>query len=152
MMARKFAKTYRAIVTPGAPEPSQGVVDEPLRRDEQGREAFMRTCKPDHPDRRDGAQPLPDMAQAPGRGVAEPRSRDGPDASATGPPGVHLGRPIAGDARYGGSLVVGGHPDAEADAARRGAAVPASVGRRKAVSRRLVPADMAALIEALGLG
>src|SRR5205823_9346774 len=44
MMARKFAKTYRAIVAPGAPQPAKGVIDAPLRRDEQGREAFMRVC------------------------------------------------------------------------------------------------------------
>src|ERR1700761_4392601 len=39
MMERRFAKTYNAIVTPGAPEPKSGTIDVPLRRDEQGREA-----------------------------------------------------------------------------------------------------------------
>src|SRR5262249_16992912 len=50
MMARKFAKTYRAIVAPGAPEPAQGVIEAPLRRDEIGREAYMRVCAANHPD------------------------------------------------------------------------------------------------------
>ncbi|WP_374576823.1 RluA family pseudouridine synthase [Phenylobacterium sp. J367] len=50
MMARKFAKTYRAIVTPGAPAPAEGWVEAPLRREEIGREAYMRVCKPDHKD------------------------------------------------------------------------------------------------------
>ena len=39
MMARRFRKTYRAIVAPGAPDPSSGVIETPLRRDEHGREA-----------------------------------------------------------------------------------------------------------------
>src|SRR6185437_9669700 len=50
MMGRRIEKTYLAIVTPGAPEPRSGLIDAPLRRDEQGREAFMRVCPPDHPD------------------------------------------------------------------------------------------------------
>ena len=50
LMARRFRKTYRAIVTPGAPEPRSGAIETPLRRMEQGREAFMRVCEPDHPD------------------------------------------------------------------------------------------------------
>nr|MEA2798807.1 rRNA pseudouridine synthase [Phenylobacterium sp.] len=37
MMGRRFAKTYRAIVTPGAPEPKAGAIDQALRREEQGR-------------------------------------------------------------------------------------------------------------------
>eukprot|EP01041_Mallomonas_annulata_P028835 gene28835-50732_t len=50
LMARKFSKTYAAIVTPGAPDPPSGIIETPLRRDEQGREAYMRVCAADHPD------------------------------------------------------------------------------------------------------
>ena len=48
LMARRFSKTYLAIVTPGAPDPKQGVIDQPLRRDAQGREAYMRPCAAAH--------------------------------------------------------------------------------------------------------
>ena len=50
MMGRRFSKTYRAIVTPDAPEPAQGAIEAALRREELGREAYMRVCAPDHPD------------------------------------------------------------------------------------------------------
>ena len=36
MMGRRFAKSYRAIVTPGAPEPAGGVIEVALRREEAG--------------------------------------------------------------------------------------------------------------------
>ena len=49
LMGRRVRKTYLAIVTPGAPEPAQGLIETPLRRDEQGREAYMRVCAADHP-------------------------------------------------------------------------------------------------------
>ena len=50
LMAKRFRKTYLAIVAPGAPQPKGGVIDTPLRREMQGREAYMRPCAPDHPD------------------------------------------------------------------------------------------------------
>src|SRR5436190_1303898 len=50
MMARRIKKTYLAIVAPGAPDPRQGTIDPTLRREEIGREAYMRVCAPDHPD------------------------------------------------------------------------------------------------------
>src|SRR5271168_2375127 len=40
LMGRRVRKTYLAIVTPGAPEPASGVIETPLRRDEEGREAY----------------------------------------------------------------------------------------------------------------
>ncbi len=49
MMARRFVKTYVALVS-RAPEPREGTIEAPLRREEIGREAFMRVCDPDHPD------------------------------------------------------------------------------------------------------
>jgi 23S rRNA-/tRNA-specific pseudouridylate synthase len=49
MMGRKFKKIYIALVA-SAPEPRDGIINVPLRRDELGREAYMRVCVPDHPD------------------------------------------------------------------------------------------------------
>jgi 23S rRNA-/tRNA-specific pseudouridylate synthase len=47
--ARKVKKTYLALVA-APPEPRAGSVDTPLRREEIGREAYIRTCAADHPD------------------------------------------------------------------------------------------------------
>ncbi|HEX4095258.1 MAG TPA: RluA family pseudouridine synthase, partial [Caulobacteraceae bacterium] len=50
VMGRRVAKTYLAIVARGGPDPARGVIDKPLRREELGREAYMRVCEPDHLD------------------------------------------------------------------------------------------------------
>jgi RluA family pseudouridine synthase len=109
MMARKFAKTYRAIVTPGAPDPKSGTIAEPLRRDEVGREAFMRVCAADHPDAEMAKTRYRTLRAEAGAALLELD----PETGRMHQLRVHLasvGRPIAGDARYGGALVVGGHP------------------------------------------
>jgi tRNA pseudouridine32 synthase/23S rRNA pseudouridine746 synthase len=150
MMARKFAKTYRAIVTPGAPEPQQGVIDEPLRRDEQGREAFMRTCKPDHPDAEIARSRYRTLAQAPGAALLELDPETG-RMHQLRVHLAHLGRPIAGDARYGGSLVVGGYPVPRLMLHAAALTFPHPSGGEKRIEAP-TPVDMAGLIDALGLG
>jgi tRNA pseudouridine32 synthase/23S rRNA pseudouridine746 synthase len=150
MMARKFAKTYRAIVTPGAPEPAQGVIDEPLRRDEQGREAFMRTCKPDHPDAETARSRYRTLAQATGAALLELDPETG-RMHQLRVHLAHLGRPIAGDARYGGALVVGGHPVPRLMLHAAALKFPHPSGGEKRIEAP-TPADMAGLIAALGLG
>jgi RluA family pseudouridine synthase len=150
MMARKFAKTYRAIVTPGAPEPAQGVIDEALRRDEQGREAFMRVCKPDHPDAETARSRYRTLAQAPGAALLELDPETG-RMHQLRVHLAHLGRPIAGDARYGGALVVGGHAVPRLMLHAQALKFPHPSGGEKRIEAP-VPADMAGLIEALGLG
>jgi len=150
MMARKFAKTYRAIVTPGAPEPVQGVIDEPLRRDEQGREAFMRTCKADHPDAETARSRYRTLAQAPGAALLELDPETG-RMHQLRVHLAHLGRPIAGDARYGGSLVVGGHPVPRLMLHAAALKFPHPSGGEKRIEAP-TPPDMADLVKALGLG
>jgi 23S rRNA-/tRNA-specific pseudouridylate synthase len=108
MMGRKFSKFYRAIVTPGAPEPKSGEITEALRRDEAGREAYMRLCPP-------------------------------------------IGRPIAGDARYGGALAVGGHAIPRLMLHAGALSFPHPDGGTKRIEAP-IPEDMAGLIAALGLG
>ena len=66
LMAKKFSKTYLAIVTPEAPDPPTGVIDQSLRRDEQGREAYMRVCAVDHPDAESAVSRYRTLAQAGG--------------------------------------------------------------------------------------
>jgi tRNA pseudouridine32 synthase/23S rRNA pseudouridine746 synthase len=109
MMARKIHKTYRALVTPGAPEPRGGIIDVPLRREDIGREAYMRRCGPDHPDAETALTRYRTVAEGPAAALVELEPQTGRMHQLR----VHLasvGRPIAGDARYGGALVVAGHP------------------------------------------
>jgi len=109
IMARKVKKTYRAIVAPGAPEPASGVIEVPLRREEVGKEAFMRVCAPDHPDAESARTTYRTVIQASSAALLELEPFTGRMHQLR----VHLasiGRPIAGDARYGGPLVLSGEP------------------------------------------
>jgi RluA family pseudouridine synthase len=150
MMARKFAKTYRAIVTPGPPDPPQGIIDAPLRRDEQGREAFMRICAADHADAETARSRYRTLASAPGAALLELDPETG-RMHQLRVHLAHLGRPIAGDARYGGALVVGGHAVPRLMLHAQALKFPHPSGGEKRVEAP-VPADMAALIEQLKLG
>ncbi|MGA0606853.1 RluA family pseudouridine synthase [Phenylobacterium sp. VNQ135] len=150
LMKRSFSKTYQAIVTPGAPEPAKGVIDLPLRRDEQGREAFMRVCKPDHPDAEAAVSRYRTLKAVEGAALLELE----PETGRMHQLRVHLaaiGRPIAGDARYGGALVVAGQPVPRLMLHARALAFPHPAGGMKRLEAE-PPADMAGLIAALGLG
>ena len=150
MMARKFAKTYRAIVTPSAPEPRQGTIDTPLRRDEVGREAYMRSCAADHPDAEAARTRYRTVAEAPGAAFLELD----PETGRMHQLRVHLasrGRPIAGDVRYGGALVVGGHPAPRLMLHALQLVFPHPSGGLKRLEAP-IPPDMTALLRALKLG
>ena len=150
MMGRRFAKTYRAIVTPGAPEPKAGAIDAPLRRDEQGREAYMRVCPPDHPDAETARSRYRTLAEAPGAALLELD----PETGRMHQLRVHMasiGRPIAGDARYGGALVLGGHAVPRLMLHAAALRFPHPSGGEKRIEAP-PPADMLGLIAALQLG
>ncbi|MET0271414.1 MAG: RluA family pseudouridine synthase [Phenylobacterium sp.] len=150
MMSRKFSKTYQAIVTPSAPDPKQGEIDVPLRRDEVGREAYMRVCPPDHPDAETARTRYRTLSEAAGAALMELD----PETGRMHQIRVHLaslGRPIAGDARYGGALVVGGHAVPRLMLHAAALTFPHPGGGEKRITAP-VPADMAGLIAALGLG
>ena len=107
MMGRRFRKTYLALVAPGPPDPPQGLIADPLRRDEEGREAFMRICAPDHPDAEVARSRYRTLAVGAGAALMELS----PETGRMHQLRVHLasiGRPIVGDARYGGALMLGG--------------------------------------------
>lgn len=107
LMARRFRKTYRAIVAPGAPEPRSGAIEAPLRRVEQGREASMQICLPDHADAETAKSVYRTLADGEGAALLELEPHTGRMHQLR----VHLasiGRPIVGDARYGGALMLGG--------------------------------------------
>lgn len=150
LMARKFSKTYLAIVTPGPPEPAGGVIDLHLRRDEQGREAYMRVCAPDHPD----AESARSRYRTLKAGIGSALMELDPETGRMHQLRVHmaaLGRPIAGDARYGGALVVGGEPVPRLMLHARALSFPHPSGGVKRLEAE-PPTDMAGLIAALGLG
>jgi tRNA pseudouridine32 synthase/23S rRNA pseudouridine746 synthase len=109
MMARRIHKTYQAIVTPGAPTPKGGTIEAALRREEIGREAYMRVCPPDDPAAEAAKTRYRTLAEGPAAALVELS----PETGRMHQLRVHLasiGRPIAGDARYGGALVVAGEP------------------------------------------
>ena len=109
LMAKRFQKTYLAIVASGAPDPAEGLIDTPLRRDESGREAYMRAAAPDHPDAETALTRYRTLAQGEGAALIELQ----PETGRMHQLRVHLaslGRPIAGDARYGGALMLNGAP------------------------------------------
>ncbi|RAK51049.1 RluA family pseudouridine synthase [Phenylobacterium deserti] len=149
LMARKFAKTYRAIVTPGAPDLRQGVIDVALRREEIGREAYMRVCAPDHPDAETARSRYATLAAGEQAALLELE----PETGRMHQLRVHLasiGRPIAGDVRYGGALVVGGHPAPRLMLHAFALVFPHPRGGLKRLEAP-VPADMTQLAAKLGL-
>jgi tRNA pseudouridine32 synthase/23S rRNA pseudouridine746 synthase len=150
LMSRKVSKTYLAIVTPGAPEPAAGVIDLPLRRDEQGREAYMRVCAAEHPDAEQARSRYRTRASGNGAALLELE----PETGRMHQLRVHLaaiGRPIAGDARYGGALVVAGHPVPRLMLHAAALAFPHPGGGMKCLEAA-PPQDLALLSAALGLG
>lgn len=150
LMRRAFGKTYLAIVTPEAPDPRDGVITAPLRRVEEGREAYMRVCPPDHPDAETATSRYRTLAAASGAALVELR----PETGRMHQLRVHLasiGRPIAGDPRYGGALMVGGVAVPRLMLHARALGFPHPAGGNRMLEAP-PPADMAGLITALGLG
>lgn len=149
MMGRRISKAYVAIVGPGAPEPRQGVIEAPLRREEIGREAYMRVCPPDHPDAETARTRYRTRKVAPAAALVDLEPQTGRMHQLR----VHLasiGRPILGDARYGGALTAAGLavPRLMLHAAALSFPHPRGGNRRIEAP---VPADMATLIAVLGL-
>ena len=149
MMRRAFSKTYLAIVTPGAPDPKGGAIDAPLRRVEQGREAYMQVCSPDHPDAETARSRYKTLKAGEGCALLQLD----PETGRMHQLRVHLasiGRPIAGDARYGGALMVSGQPIPRLMLHATALGFPHPGGGTKRLEAP-PPADMAGLIDVLGL-
>jgi len=147
--AKRFRKSYLAIVAPGAPEPKGGMIDSPLRRESIGREAYMRVCAPDHPDAETARSRYRTLAAKATAALVELS----PDTGRMHQLRVHMasiGRPLAGDSRYGGALMLGGVavPRLMLHAVRLTFPHPLG-GERKVVAP--LPSDFVAMLEALDL-
>jgi tRNA pseudouridine32 synthase/23S rRNA pseudouridine746 synthase len=149
LMGRRVKKTYLAIVAPGAPTPREGRIATPLRRVSQGREVHMRTCAADHPDAESADTGYRTLAATDEAALVELRPHTGRMHQLR----VHMasiGRPIAGDSRYGGALTLGGQAVPRLMLHARAISFPHPEGGVRTIEAP-IPADMAALIEALGL-
>lgn len=108
IMGRKVKKTYLALVA-APPEPRAGTIDTPLRREEIGREAYMRPTTPDHPQAEASLSRYRTLQVGEGAVLVELQPHTGRMHQLR----VHLasiGRPILGDVRYGGALTAAGRP------------------------------------------
>ena len=149
LMAKRFRKSYLAIVAPGAPEPKGGMIDSPLRRESIGREAYMRVCAPDHPDAETARSRYRTLAHNATAALVELS----PDTGRMHQLRVHMasiGRPLAGDSRYGGALMLGGAavPRLMLHAARL--TFPHPLGGERKVMAPL-PTDFVMMLKALDL-
>ncbi len=150
VMGRRFKKTYLAIVAPGAPAPAKGMIEAPLRREMQGREAYMRVCAPDHPDAETALTRYRTLASTAAAALVELS----PETGRMHQLRVHLasiGRPIAGDARYGGALALAGAPVPRLMLHAAALEFPHPAGGTRRIEAPL-PADFQAVLEAAGLG
>lgn len=106
LQMRRFRKTYLALVS-SAPEPTSGRIDAPLVRQEIGRESYMRVCAFDAPGAQ-GSQSRYRTLAASGEGALvelEPLTGRMHQLRVHM---AHVGRPLAGDVRYGGALTFAG--------------------------------------------
>jgi RluA family pseudouridine synthase len=149
LMARQVTKTYLAIVAPGAPAPPRGEIAATLRREEVGREAWMRPCPADHPDAESALTHYRTLSSGPAAALVELNPVTGRMHQLR----VHLasiGRPIAGDAKYGGALVLGGHPVPRLMLHARGLQFPHPDGGLRRIEAE-PPEDFRAIADALDL-
>jgi tRNA pseudouridine32 synthase/23S rRNA pseudouridine746 synthase len=149
LMGRRVLKTYFAVVAPGAPSPRDGRIETALRRVSQGREVHMAPCQADHPDAESASSGYRTLASNEEAALVELRPHTGRMHQLR----VHLasiGRPIAGDTRYGGALVLAGAPVPRLMLHARTIRFPHPSGD-EATLEAPIPADIRALIARLGL-
>ena len=149
MMSRRVQKTYLAIVAPGAPDPREGGVEGPLRKESQGREAYMRVCPADHPDAQQASTRYRTLAANAVAALVELAPRTGRMHQLR----VHMasiGRPIAGDPRYGGALMLAGAAAPRLMLHAAALVFPHPAGGERRIEAPM-PADMASVLASVGL-
>jgi tRNA pseudouridine32 synthase/23S rRNA pseudouridine746 synthase len=149
LMARRVKKLYLALLA-APPEPVAGEIAASLRRVEQGRQAYMRVCAPDHPD----AEAALSRYRTLGRGkLGISLVELSPETGRMHQLRVHLahiGRPILGDPRYGGALAAAGLPAGRLMLHAQSLEFPHPAGGLRRVLAS-PPADFLALMERAGL-
>lgn len=106
LQARRFKKTYQALLS-AAPDPRAGTIDTPLARQEIGRESYMRAVAADTPGAQAALSRYRTLAAAEEGALVELDPATGRMHQLR----VHMasiGRPLAGDVRYGGALTFAG--------------------------------------------
>lgn len=146
---RRVEKTYLALVALGAPAPPEGEITAALRREEVGPEAYMRPCDDGHPGAEAALTRYRTLAATASAALMQLKPVTGRMHQLR----VHLasiGRPILGDVRYGGALVIDGRPAPRLMLHALEFGFPHPEGGF-ARARAAPPQDFAALAIALGL-
>jgi RluA family pseudouridine synthase len=149
LMGRRVRKTYLAIVTPGAPSPKAGRIEAALRRISQGREVSMAVCAPEAEGAESATTLYRTLESTDEAALVELRPVTGRMHQLR----VHMagiGRPIAGDPRYGGALVLAGRPVERLMLHAAHIRFPHPAGGERQIAA-VLPGDMAEFVEALGL-
>jgi len=149
LQARKFRKTYIALVGGGAPEPAASTIDAPLVRQEIGRESYMRVCPPDAPGALAARSRYRTLAASDEAALVELEPVTG-RMHQLRVHMAHIGRPLIGDARYGGALTLAGRRAPRLMLHARRLSFPHPDGGTCTVEAP-APADFVALAEAAGL-
>ncbi|MBV9994417.1 MAG: RluA family pseudouridine synthase [Caulobacteraceae bacterium] len=149
LMGRRIKKTYLAVVAPAAPNPPQGRIETPLKRASLGREVHMRVCEPDDPGAESASTGYRTLAAGEEAALVELRPHTGRMHQLRAHM-ASIGRPIAGDARYGGALALGGAPVPRLMLHAAALEFVDPGGARRRLEAPL-PADMGDLLAALGL-
>lgn len=149
MMSRRVKKTYLAIVAPGAPDPAEGGIDRPLRRREQGRESYAEVCDAADEGAQEASTRYRTLASSGLAALVELAPRTGRMHQLR----AHLasiGRPIAGDPRYGGALMLAGAPVGRVMLHAAALTFPHPAGGERRIEAP-IPDDLAATLARLGL-
>ena len=102
LQMRRFRKQYLALLSE-APEPKAATIDAPLRREEIGRESYMRVVAFDAPGAQGSQSRYRTLAAGPEGAVVELEPLTG-RMHQLRVHMAHIGRPLIGDVRYGGAL------------------------------------------------
>ena len=148
LQAKKLSKTYLALVA-SAPEPREGLIDAPLLRQEIGRESYMRVVAPDTPGAQLSQSRYRTLAATEAGALVELSPLTGRMHQLRVHMG-HIGRPLAGDQRYGGALTLAGRAAPRLMLHAATLTFPHPDGGRVTVEAPL-PADFVALKQAAGL-
>lgn len=150
MMARRVRKTYLAIVAPGAPDPREGLIEAALLRQDIGRDSRVRVSSLDVLDAKAASTRYRTLAATAAAALVELRPLTG-RMHQLRVHLAHIGRPIAGDARYGGAMVLGGHTVPRLMLHARSLVFPHPSGGTETRIEAAPPPDFRSLLEAFGL-